>query len=63
MSSFGRLIPLLTVIVIAFAIFQLYSAIMFLAQREYIGASLNLVFSFAGVALARALWTNRRKLR
>ena len=36
---------------------------MYLAQREYIGASINLVFSFAGFALARALWTNRGKLR
>lgn len=62
MPAFGRLIPLLTVVVVAFAIFQLYSAIMLLGQREYIGASLNLVFSFAGLALARALWTNRRKL-
>ena len=61
-SAFGRLIPLLTVIVVVFALYQLYTAIMYLGQRQYIGASLNLVFSFAGFALARALWTNRRKL-
>ena len=61
MSGFGRLIPLLTVIVVLFGLFQLYTAIMFLAQREYIGASLNLVFSFAGFVLARALWTNRQR--
>ena len=35
---------------------------MYLGQREYIGASLNLVFSFAGFVLARALWTNRKRL-
>jgi len=42
-------------------LFQLYTAIMYLAQAEYIGASLNLVFSFAGFVLARALWTNRQR--
>ena len=63
MSAFARLIPLLTAIIGFFGLFQLYTAIMYLAQREYIGASINLVFSFAGFALARALWTNRGKLR
>ena len=62
MSAFGRLIPLLTVIVALFGLYQLFTAIMYLAQRQYIGAALNLVFSFAGFALARALWTNRGKL-
>jgi hypothetical protein len=61
LSGFGRLIPLLTIVVVLFALFQLYTAIMYLAQREYIGASLNLVFSFAGFVLARALWTNRQR--
>jgi hypothetical protein len=61
-SAFGRLIPLLVVIVAFFALFQLWTAIVFLARREYIGASLYLVFSFAGLALARALWMNRAKL-
>jgi hypothetical protein len=61
-SAFGRLIPLLTVIVVLFALYQLFTAIMYFAQRQYIGGALNLVFSFAGLALARALWTNRRKL-
>ena len=62
MSAFGKLIPLLTAIVVGFGCFQLYTAIMFLAQREYGFGVFNLVFSFAGFALARALWTNRRKL-
>jgi hypothetical protein len=61
LSGFGRLIPLLTVVVILFALFQLFTAIVYLAQRQYIGASMNFVFSFAGLALARALWTNRKK--
>jgi hypothetical protein len=60
-SGFGRLIPLLTVVVVLFALFQLFTAIVYLSRRQYVGASLNLVFSFAGFALARALWTNRQK--
>lgn len=62
MSAFGKLIPLLTVVIVVFALFQLYTAIMFLAQRQYAFGAFNLVFGFAGVALARALWINRRKL-
>jgi hypothetical protein len=62
-SAFGRLIPFLTAIVVVFSLFQLYTAIMALAQKAYPVAALNLVFSFAGIALARALWTNRTKLR
>jgi hypothetical protein len=52
---------MLTIIVVLFALFQLYTAIMLLSRREYIGASLNIVFSFAGFVLARALWTNRQR--
>ena len=62
LSAFGKLIPLLTAIVAVFALFQLYTAIMFLVHRQYAFGAFNLVFSFAGLALARALWTNRRKL-
>ena len=62
MSAFGKLIPFLTVIIAAFAVFQLYTAIVFLSTRQYPIGSLNLVFSFAGLALARALWTNRRRM-
>jgi len=63
MSTFGRLIPFLIVIVAAFALFQLYTAIMFLANRQYAFAAFNLVFSFGGLALARALWINRARLK
>ena len=63
MSGFGRLIPFLIVVVSAFALFQLYTAIMFLSERQYAFAAFNLVFSFGGVALARALWINRRRLK
>ena len=62
-SAFGRLIPFLVVIVIAFSLRQLYTSGMAIIQKAYPVAALNLVFSFAGLALARALWTNRAKLR
>lgn len=61
--SFARLIPLLIVIVAGFSLFQLYTAIMFISQRQYAFAAFNLVFSFAGIALARALWMNRSRFR
>jgi hypothetical protein len=60
-SGFARLIPVLIVIVAFFSLFQLWTAIVYLAQQEYIGGALYLVFSFAGLALARALWMNRAK--
>jgi hypothetical protein len=63
MVSFGRLIPALIIIVAVFALYQLYTAIMFLSQRQYAFAAFNLVFSFAGVALARALWINRSRFK
>ena len=63
MSAFGKLIPVLIVVVSLFALFQLYTAIMFLAQRQYAFAAFNLVFGFAGFALARALWMNRSRFR
>ena len=63
MPAFGRLIPLLVAIVAVFALFQLYTALMFLLNKQYAFGAFNLVFSFAGVALARALWINRAKFR
>jgi hypothetical protein len=61
-TSFARLIPLLTAIVVAFALFQLYSALMFGLQREFAFAAFYTVFGFGGIALARALWLHRKKL-
>lgn len=61
--GFVKLIPFLIAIVIIFALLQLYSAIVLLSQRSYAMGGLYLVFSFAGLALARALWTSRRRLR
>ena len=63
MSAFGKLIPVLIVIVSVFALYQLYTAIMFIASKQYSFGVFNLVFSFAGLALARALWVNRSRFR
>ena len=63
MSAFGKLIPVLIVLVSLFALFQLYTAIIFIAHRQYAFAAFNLVFSFGGLALARALWMNRSRFR
>ena len=59
---FGRLIPFLMVIVAAFAILQLYTAIMYAGSRQYAFAAFYVVFGFAGMALARALWVHRGKI-
>jgi hypothetical protein len=61
MSAFGKMIPVIIVIVSLFALFQLYTAIRFLVSGQYAFGVFNLVFSFAGVALARALWVNRSR--
>ena len=63
LSAFGKLIPVLIVVVLLFALYQLYTAIMFLTSKQYAFGVFNLVFSFAGVALARALWINRSRYR
>lgn len=63
MSTFGKLIPVLIVIISLFSLFQLYTAITFLISKQYSFGVFNLVFSFAGVALARALWVNRGRFK
>jgi len=62
LSAFARLIPFLVFIIGAFVLFQLYTAVMFAAQSMYAFAVFNAVFGFAGIALARALWVNRKNL-
>ncbi len=63
MSAFGRLVPFLIVIIALLALYQFYTAAMFAVQSMYAFALFNAVFGFAGVALAWALWTNRKSLR
>ena len=60
LKAFARLIPFLVVIIGAFVVYQLYTAAMFAAQSMYAFAVFNAVFGFAGIALARALWINRK---
>jgi hypothetical protein len=60
MNAFARLIPFLVFIIGAFVVYQLYTAVMFVAQSMYAFALFNAVFGFAGIALARALWINRK---
>ncbi|MEO5590366.1 MAG: hypothetical protein ABIS03_12325 [Gemmatimonadaceae bacterium] len=62
MPSFFKLVPFLVVLIIAFAIYQLVTAFIFASQRAWPFAALYAVMAFAGGALARALWINRRKV-
>ena len=61
MSAFGRLIPFLTVIIVLFALFQVFASVNLGIRGQYPFAALYGVFAIAGFALARALWVNRRK--
>jgi hypothetical protein len=61
-TGFGRLIPFLTVIVVAFATLQVYTALMYGLSSQFAFAALYGVLALAGFALARALWINRHKL-
>ena len=60
LSAFARLIPFLVIIIGLLALYQFYTALMFAIQSSYAFALFNAVFGFAGVVLARALWTHRR---
>jgi hypothetical protein len=63
MSAFGRLVPFLIVIIGLLALYQFYTALMFAMQSMYAFALFNAVFGFAGVVLARALWSHRKSFR
>ncbi len=63
MSAFGRLVPVLVVIIGLLALYQFYTAAMFAIQSMFAFALFNAVFGFAGVVLARALWTHRASFR
>jgi hypothetical protein len=63
MSAFGRLVPFLMVIIGLLALYQFYTALMFAMQSMYAFALFNAVFGFAGIVLARALWTHRKSFR
>lgn len=61
MSAFGRLIPLLTIVILLFALYQVFASASLGIRGEYAFAALYGVFAIAGFALARALWANRGK--
>jgi hypothetical protein len=63
MSAFGRLVPFLIVIIGLLALYQFYTALMFAMQSMYAFAVFNAVFGFAGIVLARALWSHRKNFR
>ena len=63
LSAFSRLIPFLIVIIGVLALYQFYTAFLFLTRSMYAFALFNAVFGFGGVALIRALWINRGKSR
>jgi hypothetical protein len=62
LSTFARLLPILTIVIAAFALYQLFTAIMLAARGQWPFAALYAVMSIAGWALARTLWINKRKL-
>ena len=62
LTAFGKLIPLLIVLVSVFALYQLVSAVLLAAQGNWPFAGLYGVMSIAGAGLARALWINKARL-
>lgn len=63
MNGFIKLVPVLLVIVVIFALLQLYQAIALLRAGSYPFAALYAVLAIAGLALARGLWVQRRKMQ
>ena len=63
MNGFMKLVPVLLVIVVIFALLQAYSAIALLRHGSYPFAALYGVLAIAGLALARGLWVQRGKMQ
>jgi hypothetical protein len=63
MHGFVRLIPVLLVIVILFALLQGYSAVMYAVSGNYPFAALYAVLTIAGLAIARGLSMQRRRFK
>ena len=61
MAAFLRLSPFLTVLIAAFALYQLVTALYLASRQQWPFAALYAVMAIAGAALARALWINRKK--
>ena len=63
MSGFLKLVPVLLVIVVLFALLQAYQAITLLRAGQYPFAALYAVLAIAGLALARGLYVQRRRMQ
>ena len=55
-----RLVPLLVCVTLVFAAYHVYGAVLAARVRNWPFAAFYTVFSLAGLALARALWSARR---
>ena len=62
MAAFFRLIPVLTILIAVFALYQLVAAVIFAVRAEWGFTALYVLMSIAGFVLARTLWTNRKML-
>ena len=62
MGSFGKLIPFLIVLVSAFALYQLFAAVLFAVRGAWGFTVLYVLMAIAGGALARMLWINKARL-
>ena len=57
-----RLVPLLVALVVVFAAYHVYAAIFAMRLGNWPFAAFYALFSLAGLALARALWTARKQI-
>lgn len=57
-----RLVPLLVALVVVFAAYHVYAAVFAIRLRNWPFAAFYALFSLAGLALARALWSARRQI-
>ena len=57
-----RLVPLFVCITLVFAAYHVYGAVLAARVRNWPFAAFYAVFSFAGLALARALWSARKSI-
>lgn len=62
MRSFARLIPLLAVVIIGLAFYQIYGAVLAATAGNWPFAVFYALFGFAGFVLVRALWAHRKGL-
>jgi hypothetical protein len=57
-----RLVPLLVALVVVFAGYHVYAALFAMRRGNWPFAAFYALFSLAGLALARALWSARKQI-